>query len=177
MLLTYGGTFGIVLLNKNISKILRIKPKENLIKFREKIINSIKEIIGVSLSAQIIIFPIIIIYFNTINFSFIITSILLGNIIGIIVILGFLQIIIGLINVEVSKILVLILEPLINFADLISKLGANLPLNQIYSVTPNVINIIIYYILIFSLNYLYKIYSKKKLTTFQKRILNYINLL
>jgi len=177
MLLTYGGTIGIILLNKNISNILKIKKKENLTKLRDKIINSIKEIIAVSLSAQIVIFPIIINYFNTLNLSFILTTILLGNVIGIIVILGFMQIVIGLFNIQISKILVIILEPLIKLTDLISKIGAKLPLNQIYVATPNIISIIVYFIIIIILNYLYKLYSKKKFNTFEMRIKNYISLL
>jgi len=176
MLLTYGGTIGIIILKKNISKILKIKKKENLVNLKDKIINYIKEIIGVSISAQIIIFQIIIMYFNTINLSFLITCILLGNVIGIIVVIGFVYIVIGLFRIEILKILVFLIEPLIKFTELISKIGAKLPLNQIYVVTPSIVHIILYYIIIFILNYLYKIYSNRKHNTFEKRIKNYISL-
>ncbi len=76
--LSYFGTIGIILFRPVILKILSWVKQEK-----------VKEIIGVSLSAQITILPIILYHFNIFGIYFLITNLLTSLIIGPIIILAF----------------------------------------------------------------------------------------
>ena len=71
VLLSYGGVIGIILYLKPIENLL-----DKVIKTKSKIINYIKGIVSVSLSVQIIIIPIMIMSYNTISLTFLISNIL-----------------------------------------------------------------------------------------------------
>ena len=76
--LSFGGVLGIVLLNKNVSELLKIK------KF--------KDVISISISVQLFILPIVLSQSNIFNPYFLISNLLLSIIVGPIVILGFIYI-------------------------------------------------------------------------------------
>ena len=59
--------------------------------------------LAVTSSAQVIILPIMMIKFNTISFTFFISNILAGFLIGIIVICGYVLIIVSLISIKLAK--------------------------------------------------------------------------
>ena len=82
--LSFGGVLGIVLLNKNVSQLLKIKK--------------IKDAISISISVQLFILPIVLSQSNIFNPYFLISNLLLSIIVGPIVILGFIYIILILIN-------------------------------------------------------------------------------
>ncbi len=135
--LSYAGTAGIILLNK------KIKIKKSKI----KIIQKIKEMIIVTLSANIMIIPIMMLHYNTISFTFLISNILASPILGIIIILGF---IIVLISFIIKPIIIKnILEIFINILITIANFSSKLPLSKIYVVTPNMVQIITYYLAVF----------------------------
>ena len=135
--LSYAGTAGIILLNK------KIKIKKSKI----KIIQKIKEMIVVTLSANIMIIPIMMLHYNTISFTFLISNILASPILGIIIILGF---IIVLISFIINPIIIKnILEIFINILITIANFSSKLPLSKIYVVTPNMVQIITYYLAVF----------------------------
>ena len=171
VLLSYGGTIGIILFQKTVSHILK-KITEKIKRYSKngRIIDYVQETISVSFSAQLAIAPIMARMFNTISLSFFITNFFVGLMIGPIIILGFLFII--------SKIIIIkfLLEKLLEVLILISKFGKSLPFNKIYIATPNVWQIVIYYIVIFILNIFYKILCKRKITAFEKRLINWKNL-
>lgn len=189
VLLSYGGTIGIIIFQKNIlyvlkeirekSKILSNKANSSLV----KILNYLQDTIAVSFSAQLVIGPIVARIFNTVSLSFFITNFFISIIIGPIIILGFLFIVFNLLiskNIIFSGIQIIIkfiIEKLLSFLIYISKLGKSMPLNQIYIPTPEIWKIIIFYIVIFIINILYKISKKKKRTTFEKRLINWKNLI
>lgn len=75
MWLSFGGSLGIVLFSKFIKNVINHKIRKNKTK---TIIAKIVEIASVSLSAQIVIAPIMLYYFNTISLSFIISNILVS---------------------------------------------------------------------------------------------------
>lgn len=91
--LSYLGTIGILVFSKTISKILdniRIKNPKYKYKINKKIviaIEKIKEILAVTISAQLMILPIIIYNFNFFGTYFILTNILVSFITGPIIIL------------------------------------------------------------------------------------------
>ena len=158
---SYMGTFGIILLNKNIIKILT--PKKNndkhkirkfkipKIKFKEDIISKLKEIIAVSISAQIFILPLTIFHFNTIGLYFLITNLLLSLIIGPVIILGFIFLIMLIFNLSILKILVLPVQWGIKAILFLTQIG-NLPYSKIYVATPKVLVLIIYFVLVIVIN-------------------------
>lgn len=180
--LSYGGTIGIVCFNKSLLDILNnIKIKNKTYRYViknkiEKFTEKIKEIISISMSVNLMIFPIIVLNLNTFNIYFLITNILLSIIIAPIIILGFIFINISLVNIKLSKLLVFPIEISINILELISNIG-KLPGAKIYIPTINIIFVIIHYFIIILIFKIYKIYSAKKLNKTQIRIRNLIALL
>ena len=190
--LSYGGTIGIVLLNKILSKnaeklIENIKQsidlkfkqkfkqrtkqkfmnnnnrKENIKiyeiikKMANKIKTTIKDLIIVSLSANIIIFPIMMYHYSTISLTFLISNILAGPILGIIIILGFITVFVSFVNVSIAKIIAYVLAIFLKLLIKISNFTVNMPLSKIYVRTPSIFSIVIYYLIILVLIVLYKI--------------------
>lgn len=182
VLLSYGGTIGIITFQKSISLFLvKIKSKSKIYKYNSKarqIIDYIQDTLVVSFSAQILIWPIIAKMYNTMSFSFFITNFLVSPIIGPIIILGFLFIISNfLFPGFIRRIIKFILENLLQFLITISNLGKYLPFNKIYIPTPEIWQIFTYYIVIYIINIIYKISVKRKATAFQKRLINWKNLI
>lgn len=193
VLLSYSGTIGIIVFNKSILGIFNnVKAKSkiykyNNIKINVKIINYIQDTIAVTFSAQLAIEPIMCRIFNTISLTFFITNFLVSIIIGPIIILGFLFVISNFlfsqflnelfisnfINISIK----FILENLLNLLINISKIGKQLPFNKIYVATPEIWEIIIYYIAIYIFNIFIKISLKKKRSNYEQRIINFKNLI
>lgn len=179
--LSYGGVIGIIIFNKSILRFLKdIKIKNKIYKYkiRPKIQNKldkIKEIISVSISVQMYILPIILYNLNTFNMYFLITNLILSIIIGPIVILGFLFIILVLINSQIASLFSKIIELGIQILIFISKIG-ELECAKIYVATPSLFSIIIYYLSIIVLLHIYNIYSAKNPNKTQIRVKNLIAL-
>ena len=175
--LSYLGTLGIVIFQKTISCILNTeinKQKDRYkVKKESKIFSKIKEMLSVSISAQILIFPIMIFHFNLFSIYFLLTNLLASIIIGPIIIISFLVIILSFIFLPIAKVISYFLGFLIQVLLLITKM-ANLPFSKIYFPTPKLYKIIIYYILIFILNFLYKVYKTKNQTGTTKRVRNIV---
>lgn len=87
--LSYLGTVGIIYFNPIILKILNNKDNKNISKKMLKLLDKIKEIVSVSVSAQIMIIPILLYKFNFFNPYSIISNFLVSIIIGPIIILRF----------------------------------------------------------------------------------------
>ena len=85
--LSFLGTIGIILFNKNIEKFLN----------RIKINSKISKLLSVTISAQIMIMPVMAYKFNTISLTFFISNILASPFLGINIILGFITIFISFI--------------------------------------------------------------------------------
>ena len=179
-LLTYGGTLGILFFKNNIEKVLKNikirnrKWKYIFIKIQRKC-QPIIDCISVSISAQIVIAPIILWNFNTIGIAFLICNLLLNLVVGIIVMGGLIQTIITFINLKLGHIVAYFLQIPIYILIPISKLGTLIPFGNIKVITPYLIQIIIYYLLIIIINYLYKIFHKRNLTVTENRIKNLIH--
>ena len=146
MLLSYGGTIGIILLNKILEE--KIKPPQLNIKIINKLITFIKEMFIVSISANLIIFPIIVYNYNTISLTFFISNILAGPILGLIIILGFITIFISFISVQISKMPAIILSIFIRLLIQIANFSSSLPFSKVYVKTPSIFAIILYYVIL-----------------------------
>ena len=177
--LSYGGVLGIIYFNKNISPMLEnIKIKNKVYNYKikpriQKIIDKIKEIISVSISVQLFIFPLILENMNTFNPYFLISNLLLSIIIGPIVIIGFLFIIISLFNLKIANFFSIIVKGGIKILILISNIG-KIRFSKIYIPTPHLFSIILYFFSIYTILHIYQIYSAKKPNTTQIRVRNLI---
>ena len=134
--LSFGGTLGIVLLYP------KLKRK---IKFKSKII----DIILVTISANIIIFPTVLYHYNTISTTFLLSNLLVSFIIGIVLIFGITTIITSYIIMPLSKVLVIIEKILIDFLLQIANMIGSIPFSQIYFITPKIYMILIYYLFVY----------------------------
>ena len=177
-LLTYGGTIGIICFEPMVEKILKsIKIRNRRWKYvflkiqrkGEKII----ETISVSIAAQIIIAPIIILNYNTFGIGFLLTNLLLSLVIGIIVMGGFIQILISMISIKLGWIIAKLIEIPTYGLILISKIN----IGNLKIVTPDLYQIILYYICICMFFYLYKIFHLRYCNSTQQRIKNTIHLI
>lgn len=163
--LSYLGTIGIILFNKNIESFL------NKIKINSKI----SKLLSVTISAQIMIMPIMIYKFNIMSLTFFISNVLASPFLGISIILGFITIFISLIFFNLAKVLAILLSSSLEILIAISEFTAKLPLSSILIKTPYIFTLISIYCLVLILNYIYSIYNlKTNLRLFQKQILKRI---
>ena len=129
--------------------------------YKNKIINYIKDIIIVSISAQIIIMPIIAYTYKTISITFFITNILVSPIIGIIIIFGFILIFISFLSIKIANFFGMIYKILIKLLLQITKISSKIPFSKIYIKLPYLSQIILYYLIIFLVYYLYNKIRKR----------------
>lgn len=184
VLLSYGGTIGIILFQKNVSNLFqKLLDRIDIFKYQTnskvtKLISYVKNTISVSVAAQLAIAPIMLKMFNTISFSFFITNFFVSIIIGPIIMFGFLFLISHLIKITILEIIFkFILEKILEILIFISQMGTKLPLSKIYLSTPRMWQIILYYLAIFVFSIIYKISNQIEVTTFEKRLINWKNLI
>lgn len=164
--LSYLGTIGIILFNKNVEMFLN----------KIKINNKISEFLSVTISAQMAIMPIMIYRFNSFSLTFFISNVLASPLLGINIILGLITIFISLVSFKLAKIISLVLNLSLEILIGISEFTSKLPLSSILVKTPPMLLILLIYCFILLFNYLYYIYiSKTNLRLFQKRIIKLIN--
>ena len=180
--LSYLGTIGIILFNKNIKQFLdNIKWIKNNIQIKRskrisKIVENLKDMISVTLSAQIMILPIMLYHFNMIGIYFVITNILVSIMIGPIMFLSIIFIFSSFIHLQISQFISVFLSIGIKSLIQISNL-ASLPFSKIYVPTPSILYIIIYYIVMLVGNQIYMIYTTKYENSTKRRVKNLIALM
>lgn len=152
MWLSFFGTLGIVLFNKFLKLIFKLKMKNKLSK--------VIDVILVSFSAQILIWPIIMYVFNTTSLTFFVSNIFVSILIGPIVLLGYISIIISYVFLPVSIIISFVVEILLELLFIIANICSKIPLSKIYIPGKNIIAIFLYYFLILFYILLFK---KKKI--------------
>ena len=179
--LSYLGTIGIICFNKNVYSFLRkLKIRNKKIKYKIKrrvilFVDKIKEILSVTLSAQIIILPIMLFNFNVLGIYFFISNVLVSLIIGPVIIIGFVCTLISFLSVELAKLLAIFMELGIRFLIDIAEIS-HLPFSKIYIPTPKIFHIILYYILIIIMNKIYGSFNSKNPSFTDIRIRNLIAL-
>lgn len=105
--LSYLGTLGIIVLNKSLHhSISKIIP------------NKIAKAISITISAQILIIPIMVLNFNTISLTFILSNILAIPVAGVIIMYGYLNIFVGIFSLKIAKIFSNLLILLLNLLNL-----------------------------------------------------------
>lgn len=160
MWLSFLGTLGIVLFHPFLNMILKIKKE----KFSHKII----DIILVSISAQILIWPVVLYYFNTISLIFFISNILISVLIGPIVILGYGSVLFSYFSLSITKIMVFIEELLLQLLFWIADFCSKIPFSVIYIKGTNEFVLIAYYFIICIMLYYY---FNNKLKVFRKIVI------
>ena len=179
---SYMATIGIVLLQKNIKKLLKsIKIKNKKWKYKLstkilKIISKVQEIASVTISAQISILPIMIYHFNIFGTYFLLSNLLISVLIGPVLILSLITIILSFIFKPIAIFISYFLSILIHIFIYISNIS-NIPFSKFYLPTPNVWIIILYYIMVFLFNIIYSLYNSKKLNATIVRFRNLIALI
>lgn len=179
---SYMATIGIVLLQKNIKKLLKsIKIKNKKWKYKLstkilKIISKVQEIASVTISAQISILPIMIYHFNIFGTYFLLSNLLISVLVGPVLILSLITIILSFIINPIAKFISYFSSLLIHIFIYISNIS-NIPFSKFYLPTPNVWTIILYYIMVFLFNIIYVLYNSKKLNATIVRFRNLIALI
>lgn len=165
--LSYGGTLGIVLIYsilKKCKKSKKEKAKENKFqKLIQKIKEKILDIIRITVSANLVIFPIILYQYNTMSFTFIISNLLISSIIGIIIILGFISVFTSYVFMPLAKIMFFLTQILLNILAQTAHLCAKIPFSKVYFPTPKIYVIIIYYLFL-----IYIILAKRNIISVKK---------
>lgn len=139
--------------------------------------NSIMNTITMTVTLTTFLIPICSVYFHKIPVLSIAISIIVGIIVGPIFILGIIYILLGnILNLSLlKKLLNFLTKTLLS----IIKIGSKIPLNKAYIITPNYIEILLFYIIIFISIFLFSVFKQKKIKnkTFIKRIKNLLSLL
>ena len=175
--LSYLGTIGIILLNKTFLKMFNKIKFEKYILNRKiiNIISKIIEILTVTISASVVVLPIMLYNFNLFCTYFLFTNLLASIIIGPITIFGTVVVSISFIFLKFGKILSIFLEMSLNILVFVSNFS-KLPFSKVYIITPKISFIVFYYVLIIFLNYIYRIYNNKNMNLTQIRFRNLIAL-
>lgn len=170
--LSYGGTIGIVLvypqLNKWLAKKEETKSGREIIK---KVKNKVKELILITLSANIILIPIMLYHYNTVSFNFVISNLLASPIMGVLIIVGFISIISYSIFPFFKILFSIPLSFLVNLFLNIATFTSNLPGSQLIIITPKIEVIFIYYSILFIYFYYKKLKEKSIKRKIEKSIL------
>ena len=180
--LSYLGTIGIILFNKNIKQYLdNIKWLKNNIRIKRskrisKIVENLKDMLSVTLSAQMMILPIMLYHFNIIGIYFVITNILVSIIIAPIMFLSIIFVFSSFIHLQISEFISIFLSFGIKGLIQISNLS-NLPFSKIYVPTPSILFIIVYYIAFLVGNQVYIIYTSQYINPTKRRVKSLIALM
>ena len=175
LILSYSATIGIVLVVK-IRKLCKYKNKEN-----NKIVSYLIQNILITVSANIIVIPIMMYSFNTFSLNFIISNLVAGILMEPITLGGMLLIILSFINLKVAYIISVPYNILLKLLIFTGNFVSKLPFSQIIVSTPDLIFIVFYYIslyIVFYSIYIIKKYHNrfitKKIILIYKKIFDFI---
>lgn len=200
--LSYGGTIGIVLFYRKISDWIKSRFRLNKdgaddtfnmknicvdksksqekemqkIGLFSKFFTYIGNTIAVTISANLVIIPIMAFHFNTISFTFWISNLLAGPLLGFITILGFLLYFISLLSMTVGNLISIPVKYLIYLLIWIAKFCSQIPFSSIMIRTPFILEMFLYYFslfVFFHFSYFKKSFSKMMSIVFVLMILFY----
>ena len=165
-LLSYLTTMGIIMFSSNIEKMFsKIKGKNIIYKIKEYI----KTSVIISISANIMIIPIMSYSMNTISFTYIIPNLLIGPLVILLEILGIIYLIFPnffLLNFSIELILYLV--------DYIALFCSKIPLSSITISSFNLLEIFIFYLGILAFYIILSKYSKQQLISKIEEIKKYL---
>ena len=159
-LLSFAGTLGILIFSKEIYNIISKYIK----------ISFIAETISLNLSAQIIILPITLYFFNTLSFVGIIANLFIIPVTSILTLLGIILLLISIFSIKLASIFALILNPIINYILIMSDFFSNFEFLNFILPTPKFWMIVTFYVVLYfnydsyirsKENYLLRVNNKK----------------
>lgn len=145
-ILSFGGTLGIIFLNQKITNWFN---KKFFVISENKFFKYILDMLTVTLSAQIVLLPVMWYYFNNVSFISILTNLLVGPFTGIITVLGLITYFISLIYFPLAQLFSYSVYILISLVIKISKICAAIPYGTLLVPTPTILMIVIYYLFIY----------------------------
>lgn len=154
LILSYSGVIGIIYLYKIVYRFLKLK------------------IISVTISANIILIPIMMYNFKTISFSFIISNIFASILLGPIIIIGYIVLIIRV------KPLFFLLNMLITLLSRVSQIVSNFKFSNINIEAPSILSLIMYYIIVYIIYKKLNVWLREneiKINEFETNIANKLN--
>lgn len=147
MMLDYGfpigGVLGIIIFNKAISGKIPKNYKKNLI------LKTILDMLVISISAQLVIIPIMVVNFNRISILFWLSNVIASPLVAICIIGGFMLILLSLILLPLAEFFGVGVKLLLNILIAITEQIANIPFANISVKTPSSIFICMYYLVLF----------------------------
>jgi len=159
--LSYTGVIGIILFNKIIEETLQ-KIFEKYVHIGAKIIKSIIQGLSVTISAQILLMPILAYSFNTFSFTFFISNLFAVPLAGITMIIGFMNVAISFISFNLSTLMGIILNLFLELLMLIARLTSAIPFSNLIIVTPHKVAIVIYYLIVFLFYIFYQLKIRQR---------------
>lgn len=161
--LSFLGTLGIVLFNKKIEEYLddlhfdkyklsnknkKHNKSETINKNKSTNLKKLKSLIITSISANILILPILIYNFNIFSVTFLFSNILISPILGIIFLIGYITVIISVVSIKIAIPFAKFLDILIKIFNYIAIFSSNIEITRVLVTTPNIITVVLYYIAI-----------------------------
>lgn len=161
--LSFLGTLGIVLFNKKIEEYLddlhfdkyklsnknkKHNKSEAINKNKSTNLKKLKSLIITSISANILILPILIYNFNIFSVTFLFSNILISPILGIIFLIGYITVIISVVSIKIAIPFAKFLNILIKIFNYIAIFSSNIEITRVLVTTPNIITVVLYYIAI-----------------------------
>lgn len=167
--LSFLGTLGIVLFNKKIEEYLddlhfdkyklsnknkkhnkseTINKNKKHNKNKSTNLKKLKSLIITSISANILILPILIYNFNIFSVTFLFSNILISPILGIIFLIGYITVIISVASIKIAIPFAKFLNILIKIFNYIAIFSSNIEITRVLVTTPNIITVVLYYIAI-----------------------------
>ncbi len=176
--LSYGGTIGILVffpIFKQWCKRKQKLSKEEVIKAsfwkqkRHQVLEKLLDMMGVTLSANLVVLPIMAETFQTISATFLISNLLASPILGITILLGLGTMLLSFICFPIAKLLAYPLHFFLQILMKIASITSKLPFSKCYVIPPPLWLLFLYFIGLFCLSYFYYLERKKR----TRRIENY----
>ncbi len=169
LLLSYFATIGIIVCSKMINK------KTQEVSILKQILNYLKELALITIFANVFVIPISIYNFNTISLTFVISNVIAGILIGPITIGGFVLAIVSLINLKLAYVIAIPYNILLELLIYSTKLTSIGHLCEVFVPTPNIIFIILYYLILFIIILYFNLKSIEHKRFLVKKFLKGIN--
>ncbi len=183
---SYIGTISIIIFNSYIkksfdyleiilSKRLSVEvPKERNIMglIIAKIYSKVKEIVIITLAANILLIPLSMYIFNSFSFTFIISNLLVQPILSYIIIISIIQIIISFFSIKLASIFSIVTNIIIVFFIQVVRFCSRIPFSKLIVTTPSIVILVLIYFTIFIFVFLdkRKLLNKHNIYIFLKKV-------
>lgn len=134
--------------NKKLNKSETINKNKRHNKNKSTNLKKLKSFIITSISANILILPILIYNFNIFSVTFLFSNILISPILGIIFLIGYITVIISVVSIKIAIPFAKFLNILIKIFNYVAIFSSNIEITRVLVTTPNIITVVLYYIAI-----------------------------